>query len=175
MINWPSSFIANIPGRGSSGVAWHGPPRRATPAVPFFARTTCSRRRAAPRAPAEVSTILIVIFGEILPQAACSRYALQVGARTVPIVRCLLCCFYIFTKPMSIVLDWLLGHEMGTVLSRSPRVRHFGSDQFRECQGTIQGYIDRGGAAPRAPPLAQPPPMARARLSPQSVGNCCSA
>ncbi len=34
-----------------------------------------------------ISTFLIVIIGEIIPQAACSRYALTVGARAVPIVK----------------------------------------------------------------------------------------
>lgn len=62
------------------------------------------------------STALIVIFGEILPQAACARYALQVGSATVNIVRCLIALFYIITKPMSIVLDYVLGKEVGTVL-----------------------------------------------------------
>jgi len=66
-----------------------------------------------------VSTALIVTFGEILPQAACSRYALQVGARTVPIVRFLMILFFVITKPMSIALDWLLGQEVGTIHSRT--------------------------------------------------------
>eukprot|EP00435_Cladocopium_sp_Y103_P063573 s718_g25.t1 len=66
-----------------------------------------------------VSTALIVVFGEILPQAACSRYALQVGARTVPIVRFLMILFFVITKPMSIILDWMLGREVGTIHSRT--------------------------------------------------------
>jgi len=65
-----------------------------------------------------VSTALIVIFGEILPQAACSRYALQVGSLTVPVVKFLMLLFYIITKPLSIMLDCLLGREVGTVFSR---------------------------------------------------------
>merc|ERR1719282_837691 len=67
-----------------------------------------------------ISTTLIVIFGEIIPQASCSRYALQIGARTVPVVQVLMYSpLYLITKPMSIVLDWALGQEMGTVYSRT--------------------------------------------------------
>lgn len=66
-----------------------------------------------------VSTAMIVIFGEILPQAACSRCALQAGSRAVPLVRCLMAVFYILTKPMSVVLDCLLGQEMGTTHNRT--------------------------------------------------------
>jgi metal transporter CNNM len=65
------------------------------------------------------STGLIVVFGEILPQATCSRYALQIGARTVHITQFLICLFFIITKPMSLVLDCMLGHEVGTVHSRT--------------------------------------------------------
>ncbi len=32
------------------------------------------------------STAAIVLLGEILPQALCSRYALQTGAKAVPLV-----------------------------------------------------------------------------------------
>ena len=65
-----------------------------------------------------LSTILIVLFGEIIPQAACSRYALQVGAFAVPIVTVLIVIMYPITKPLSMVLDWALGDEVGTIHSR---------------------------------------------------------
>jgi metal transporter CNNM len=66
-----------------------------------------------------VSTALIVTLGEILPQAACSRYALQIGSATVPLVKFVLALFYIVAKPMSILLDWLLGKDIGVVYSSS--------------------------------------------------------
>jgi metal transporter CNNM len=66
-----------------------------------------------------VSTVLIVIFGEIMPQAACSRYALQVGSATVPVVKMLLCLFYVVTKPMAVALDWMLGKDIGVIYSSS--------------------------------------------------------
>lgn len=34
-----------------------------------------------------ISTVLITVFGEVVPQAICSRYALSIGARAVPLVR----------------------------------------------------------------------------------------
>eukprot|EP00929_Paragymnodinium_shiwhaense_P048579 TRINITY_DN24542_c0_g1_i1.p1 TRINITY_DN24542_c0_g1~~TRINITY_DN24542_c0_g1_i1.p1 ORF type:complete len:771 (+),score=171.98 TRINITY_DN24542_c0_g1_i1:89-2401(+) len=66
-----------------------------------------------------VSTTLILLFGEILPQAICSRHALKVGARTVPIVKFLMALFYVVSKPISLGLDWLLGCEVGTVYSNT--------------------------------------------------------
>lgn len=64
------------------------------------------------------STILIVIFGEIIPQALCSRNALYVGSVAVPVVKVIMFFLYPFTKPLSIALDWLLGEEIGTIHSR---------------------------------------------------------
>ena len=63
------------------------------------------------------STLTIVLFGEILPQAACARYALQVGCRSVPIVRVFIILFYPITKPMSFCLNLLLGQELATTYS----------------------------------------------------------
>jgi len=67
-----------------------------------------------------ISTAMIVIFGEILPQASCSRYALQIGARTVPLVKLLMYSpLFLVTKPLSLALDFMLGAEMGTIHSRT--------------------------------------------------------
>lgn len=64
-----------------------------------------------------VSTVLIVIFGEIIPQASCSRYALYIGAKTVYIVRVLMVILAPAAWPISKVLDWALGPEFGNMYS----------------------------------------------------------
>lgn len=65
-----------------------------------------------------VSTIAIFLFGEIIPQASCSRYALHIGAVCIPIVKALMFLMYPVTKPMSMLLDYVLGEELGTIHSR---------------------------------------------------------
>ena len=51
------------------------------------------------------STFLIVIFGEIIPQAACSRYALQIGSKTVPLVKVIMFLVYPIAAPLAFALD----------------------------------------------------------------------
>jgi metal transporter CNNM len=65
-----------------------------------------------------ISTGLIVIFGEILPQAFVSRYALNVGAKTTWLVRIFIAVLYPVCWPISKVLDKMLGEEMATIWSR---------------------------------------------------------
>ena len=64
------------------------------------------------------STILIVIFGEIIPQAACSRYGLAVGTYT----RFVTYMFMGLTSPISfpfgLILDKVLGKEIASDYSR---------------------------------------------------------
>lgn len=65
-----------------------------------------------------VSTVLIVVLGEIIPQAACQRHGLRIGAFFVPAVRFLTMLFYPFAKPIALALDRALGAEIGTLYSR---------------------------------------------------------
>ncbi|CAM9396109.1 unnamed protein product [Scytosiphon promiscuus] len=65
-----------------------------------------------------LATVIITIFGEIIPQAVCSRHALLIGSRVVPMVKVIILIFYPITKPMSMMLDKLLGDEIGTIHSR---------------------------------------------------------
>jgi len=62
-----------------------------------------------------LSTAFIVVFGEIIPQAACSRYALYIGSKVIHIVRVLIFLIYPLGWPISKCLDWVLGDELGYV------------------------------------------------------------
>lgn len=64
-----------------------------------------------------LSTLSIVVFGEILPQAACSRHGLYIGANTVWIVKIFIMLMYPVAWPISVVLDRLLGRDIGQVYS----------------------------------------------------------
>ena len=64
------------------------------------------------------STILIVIFGEIIPQAACSRHGLAVGAYTRFITYFMMGLTFIVSFPLSKVLDKVLGKEIAIQFSR---------------------------------------------------------
>ena len=51
--------------------------------------------------------------GEIIPQALCTRYGLQIGAYSAWFVRGLMAVTSPLTFPISKILDWLLGTEHG--------------------------------------------------------------
>lgn len=70
-----------------------------------------------------ISTFLILIFGEITPQAACSRYALWIGSRTVPIVRVIMILLFPVTYPLSWILDRVLGKELATTYSNAEMLK----------------------------------------------------
>ena len=65
-----------------------------------------------------ISTVLITTFGEVIPQAYGSRNGLKLGAMTVGITRVLICILFIICKPVSMILDWVLGEELGNIYNR---------------------------------------------------------
>ena len=65
------------------------------------------------------STILIVIFGEIIPQAVCARYGLQIGAFFAWPVRILIAIEWVIAYPIAKLLDYILGHRNGLIYRRA--------------------------------------------------------
>lgn len=62
---------------------------------------------------------MIVVFGEIIPQAVISRYALWFGARTAWFTKVVLILCYPIAWPIAKVLDIALGSELPTVYSKT--------------------------------------------------------
>ncbi|KAI5680311.1 hypothetical protein M9H77_01538 [Catharanthus roseus] len=58
-----------------------------------------------------LSVTFVLLFGEIIPQAICSRYGLAVGANFVWLVRILMIVCYPISYPIGKVLDAVLGHH----------------------------------------------------------------
>ncbi len=65
-----------------------------------------------------LATALIVIFGEILPQAIFSRYAIELSSKIIWLVKFFIFVLYPIALPLSWVLDKILGKEMPNILSK---------------------------------------------------------
>ncbi|XP_067341334.1 metal transporter CNNM4 isoform X3 [Channa argus] len=93
------------------------------------------------------STIGIVIFGEIVPQALCSRHGLAVGASTILVTKFFMLLTFPLSFPVSKLLDILLGQEMGTVYNREKLVEMLKvtepyNDLVKEELNMIQGALE---------------------------------
>ena len=62
------------------------------------------------------STIVITLFGEIIPQAYFSRNALRMAARLAPVLKVYQVGLFPVAKPTAIILNWWLGPEEITFL-----------------------------------------------------------
>lgn len=65
-----------------------------------------------------VSTVLIVIFAEIIPQSLFTRYGLYLGAKGAGLTKCLIYVMYIIAWPVAKLLDWVLGSNHGIIYRR---------------------------------------------------------
>ncbi|XP_069557227.1 metal transporter CNNM4 isoform X1 [Brachyistius frenatus] len=93
------------------------------------------------------STTGIVIFGEIVPQALCSRHGLAVGANTIVVTKFFMLLTFPLSFPVSKLLDVLLGQEIGTVYNREKlvgmlKVTEPYNDLVKEELNMIQGALE---------------------------------
>lgn len=65
-----------------------------------------------------VSVVSIMLFGEIIPQAVCSRHPLLIGSHMIGFVKALRTLLYPISYPIAYMLDVMLGEELGTIYNR---------------------------------------------------------
>ncbi len=70
-----------------------------------------------------VATGLIVVFGEIIPQAIFIRYAMRIGSKTSWLVKFFIFILYPFCWPISLILDKILSKEMPIVYSKKELIK----------------------------------------------------
>lgn len=89
-----------------------------------------------------VATALITVFGEIVPQALFSRFAMELGARSIWLVRIVLFVLYPVCAPLAWALNKVLGEELPKIYSKKELVRileeHSSSDD-----SDIQAHEER--------------------------------
>ena len=66
-----------------------------------------------------ISSALIVIFGEVIPQSVCVRYGLSIGSYLAPFVLVLMYILYPVAYPVAKLLDKALGEDHGTIYKKA--------------------------------------------------------
>ncbi|XP_074579308.1 DUF21 domain-containing protein At4g14240-like [Curcuma longa] len=66
-----------------------------------------------------LSVTFVLAFGEVIPQAICTRYGLAVGANLVWLVRILMIICYPIAYPVGKILDCALGHNESALFRRA--------------------------------------------------------
>lgn len=96
-----------------------------------------------------ISTILIVIFGEVMPQALFSKSALGWSSRFAPLLKLMIFVTYVLSKPLQLLLDKLFPreetdlqsrHELGLLISEhlGARESELDNDEVEIIRGALQ-------------------------------------
>ena len=80
-----------------------------------------------------LSVSVILLFGEILPQALCKKYGIQIGASLAWLVKLMIFLTYPLSFPISKVLDFTLGHSDHALFRRA------------EIQALVEAQSERQG------------------------------
>ena len=89
------------------------------------------------------STAIIVIFGEIVPQALFSRHGVKAGAYLSPLLWVTIVVTFVFSYPIAAILDKVLGEEVGVVMSRNQMKKFFSIQQDMKVLEDQEGKILR--------------------------------
>jgi CBS domain containing-hemolysin-like protein len=65
-----------------------------------------------------LSTLLIVVFGEVMPQALFSKNALGWSSLFAPLLKVMIAVTYVLSKPLQLLLDKLFPHQRSKLQSR---------------------------------------------------------
>ena len=89
-----------------------------------------------------LSIVVVLFFGEIVPQALCSRYGLAIGAYSSTFVRVLMLMCGIIAYPISLVLDFLLGkeHSVSTALAAAQALESMSAGAGLTQEAAVAGY-----------------------------------
>ena len=72
-----------------------------------------------------VSTFVIVIIGEIIPQSILTRYGQPIGYALAPVMYFFIILFFFLAFPISLILNLLLGEEEPELYSKTKMKKLF--------------------------------------------------
>ncbi len=90
------------------------------------------------------STVIITLFGEIVPQAVFSRYALTFGYWLAPVMSIYRFVLYPISKPVGLLLDRMLGRD-GIQFFREPDLKQVIREHVESHKSDI-GFLEGVGA-----------------------------